>query len=189
MKHRRSSRLNYDDADIEKMFLADGCKINFISREIVESGTRRRVYKTVDYVAQCGHPATIRLGKYLTGQGRVCPACARPRGLRHPAYNPNLTDEERLLNRDTTENINWRNAVYKRDGYTCQVCGDAKGGNLEAHHLNSYTDFPEERYDLSNGITLCKRCHGRFHHAYTYFHNTREQFIEWLGQDNTEVSA
>ena len=188
-KHRHSSALNYDDVDIEQMFAADGCKVNSISREIVESGSRRRVYKTVDYMASCGHPAKIRLMKYLLGQGRVCPMCARPRGLKHHAYNPNLTDKERIINRETVENIRWRNAVYERDDYTCQVCHDKRGGNLEAHHLNSYTDFPEERYDLSNGITLCKSCHGRFHHAYTYYHNTREQFTEWLEHDNTEVSA
>lgn len=188
-KHRRSSRLNYDDADIVSMFEADGCEVYKIDREIKESGTRRRVYKTIFYRASCGHDAEIRFMKYLQGQGRVCPKCARPRGENHFNYNPDLTDEERIGNRDTFDNVKWRTSVYERDAYTCQVCGDSHGGNLEAHHLNSYTDFPEERYDLSNGITLCKSCHGRFHHLYTYRHNTREQFEEWLKHDNTEVSA
>ena len=187
-KHRHSSRLNYDDVDIEKMLEADGCKVKRITREIVETGTRRRVYKLIEYTASCGHETAIRFGKYMTGQGRVCSECARPRRERHHAFNPNLTDEERIANRDTIENIKWRISVYERDNYTCQ-CRDKRGGNLEAHHLNSYTDYPDQRYDLSNGITLCKSCHGRFHHLYTYFHNTREQFMEWLEQDNTEVSA
>ena len=139
------------------------------------------------YVASCGHEATIRLGKYLNGQGRICPRCVRPRGVRHHAYNPELTDEQRIYNRDTNENIIWRKAVYERDGYTCQVCGADKGGDLVAHHLDSYTDFPDKRYDVANGVTLCESCHKRFHHKYTYHHNTREQFEEWLGHDNTEV--
>ena len=189
IKHRRSSVLNYNDDEIVEMFAADGCRVESIGREIVESGTRRRVYKSVQYVASCGHKATIRLGKYLNGQGRICPRCARPRGEKHFAYNPNLTDEQRIANRDTYENILWRTKVYERDGYTCQVCGDSRGGNLVAHHYDSYTDFPEERYDVSNGVTLCDACHKRFHHAFTYFHNTRRQFEKWLEQDNTEVTS
>lgn len=189
IKHRHSSRLNYDDVDIVALFESDGCKVYKIDREIKESGTRRRVYKTVSYRASCGHDATIRFGKYLGGQGRVCSKCARPRGERHFAFNSNLTEEDRIANRDTAENIKWRESVYERDEYTCQVCGDARGGNLEAHHLNSYTDYPDERYDLANGITLCVTCHHAFHRLYTYRHNTREQFEEWLRQDNTEVSA
>lgn len=171
------------------MFASEGCRVESIGREIVESGTRRRVYKTVKYIASCGHEATIRLGKYMTGQGRICPRCVRPRGEKHHAYNPNLTDAQRIANRDTYENILWRTKVYERDGYTCQVCGDNRGGNLIAHHYDSYTDFPEERYDVSNGVTLCETCHKAFHHKFTYFHNTRRQFEKWLEQDNTEVTS
>ena len=77
--------------------------------------------------------------------------------------------------------------MFKRDAFTCQRCHDNRGGNLEAHHLNSYTDFPDERFVLENGITLCRECHKEFHRVYTYRHNTREQFKTWFGQDNTEV--
>lgn len=52
----------------------------------------------------------------------------------------------------------WRNAVFNRDNYTCQDC-QQHGGQLEAHHLKSWAKFPELRYELSNGQTLCKTCH------------------------------
>lgn len=54
----------------------------------------------------------------------------------------------------------WRKAVFERDNYTCQNCGK-KGGhkNLQAHHIKEWTNYPELRYDVSNGQTLCKSCH------------------------------
>lgn len=57
----------------------------------------------------------------------------------------------------------WRKAVFERDNYTCQMCGDRKGGNLNAHHIKPYKDYPDLRYEISNGTTLCKQCHIKIH--------------------------
>ena len=52
----------------------------------------------------------------------------------------------------------WRRQVFQRDNYFCQFCG-IKGTYLEAHHIKSWADYPELRFDLNNGMTLCKECH------------------------------
>jgi 5-methylcytosine-specific restriction endonuclease McrA len=52
----------------------------------------------------------------------------------------------------------WRNAVFARDGYTCQACGQ-KGGRLQAHHIQPFKARPDLRHDLANGQTLCVPCH------------------------------
>lgn len=52
----------------------------------------------------------------------------------------------------------WRESVFTRDNWTCQACSK-KGVYLEAHHLKSWAKFPELRYELSNGQTLCVPCH------------------------------
>lgn len=69
----------------------------------------------------------------------------------------------------------WRQEVYQRDSYTCQDCGDARGGNLHAHHIVHLADLlvglktPEEVlespkvWDISNGVTLCNDCHAKRH--------------------------
>lgn len=57
----------------------------------------------------------------------------------------------------------WRISVYKRDNFTCQYCNDNKANNIEAHHIKSFAKYPNLRYDIDNGITLCKTCHKEIH--------------------------
>lgn len=74
----------------------------------------------------------------------------------------------------------WREAVFARDNWTCQKCGDNSGGNLNAHHIQNFAEVIELRTSIKNGITFCKECHKRFHKIYGRKNNTREQIIEFL---------
>jgi len=56
------------------------------------------------------------------------------------------------------EDRKWRKDVFERDDYTCQECGK-KGGYLQAHHIKGWTEYPDLRRDLNNGVTLCIDCH------------------------------
>lgn len=67
--------------------------------------------------------------------------------------------------RFSKEYKNWRYDVYSRDGFTCQKCGDSKGGNLNAHHIKPFSEYPKLRFKLDNGITLCKPCHKKEHYG------------------------
>jgi len=133
------------------------------------------------YIAQCGHENTIRLDKFLTGQGRKCNKCCKPKGEQHFNYNSLLTDEERIQNRNLYEVIKWRNDVYRRDNFICKKCGSTKGNNLNAHHMSGYNIDKQNRFNIDNGITLCKVCHNDFHKTYGYGNNTKIQFNKWLG--------
>lgn len=53
----------------------------------------------------------------------------------------------------------WREAVFKRDKFTCVWCGNNKSGNLEADHIMAFSLHPELRFAIDNGRTLCKECH------------------------------
>jgi 5-methylcytosine-specific restriction endonuclease McrA len=64
------------------------------------------------------------------------------------------------------EYLAWRNAVLERDGYVCQHCGrqcKKYERGLAAHHIRPYADYPDLRYEVSNGITLCRQCHMSIH--------------------------
>lgn len=81
----------------------------------------------------------------------------------------------------------WRNAVFERDNYTCRMCKDSRGGNLNAHHIVFFSeilnkssiknfddaDECELLWNIDNGITYCKSCHMEFHNenGYDYDNN------------------
>jgi ribosomal protein S27AE len=102
------------------------------------------------------------------------------RGENHPAYNHNLTDEEREYKRYYPDYYEWRRKVFERDKYSCVGCGDSKGGNLIAHHKDGYGWCKERRTDVDNGVTLCESCHKEFHSLYGFRNNTESQYTEWL---------
>ena len=57
----------------------------------------------------------------------------------------------------------WRESVFKRDDYTCVKCGARSGKGqkvyLNADHIKPFSLYPDLRFDLNNGRTLCKPCH------------------------------
>lgn len=51
----------------------------------------------------------------------------------------------------------WRADVFQKDGYKCQSCGTRK--DLQAHHIIPWRKDKSLRYEPSNGMTLCRKCH------------------------------
>jgi hypothetical protein len=79
------------------------------------------------------------------------------RGELNPLWRGGKGTERHRL-RGQKEYIIWRVAVFTRDNYTCQKCG-IMGKHLEAHHIKSWVHYPELRYAIDNGQTLCINCH------------------------------
>jgi hypothetical protein len=74
--------------------------------------------------------------------------------------------------------IRWAQEVKRRDNYACVIC-NRKGIALNSHHLNAWAHFPTERYDVSNGVTLCTFHHEDFHNKYGRGKNTEDEFKEY----------
>lgn len=61
---------------------------------------------------------------------------------------------------DTTYKI-WMKEVKQRDQWQCQLANQDCHGPVEAHHILPWSQFPQSRYNINNGITLCRRHHPR----------------------------
>lgn len=88
--------------------------------------------------------------------------CADKMGFRYSGKeHPNYREDARRKNRGGNHH-KWVNAVISRDKAICQHC-EAHGVELHAHHIKSYKDHPDLRFDVNNGITLCYKCHWALH--------------------------
>lgn len=88
------------------------------------------------------------------------------------------TPKNKLIRRGVEFRL-WREAVFARDNWTCQKYG-TKGGNLHPHHIQNFSQFPELRFAIDNGITLSEKAHKEFHKKYGHKNNTKEQINEFL---------
>jgi len=106
-------------------------------------------------------------GRYLRGEfnmSRLWEKACTPeanakkvhRGTEHPRYKADRTQIK--SSRPRYELTAWRKSVFERDDFTCQKCGQ-HGGKIQAHHIKSYHAFPDLRWELMNGETLCASCH------------------------------
>lgn len=80
-----------------------------------------------------------------------------PRGKDHYWWKGGITPLNHKI-RNSTEYKLWRKAVYKRDNYTCVWCRK-RGIVLNADHIKPFFLYPELRFAIDNGRTLCIDCH------------------------------
>lgn len=81
----------------------------------------------------------------------------------------------------SSEYIRWRKAVYARDKRHCMMCGK-KTHRLNAHHIKRWADYPELRFEVSNGISLCIQ----HHRMVTGKEEQYETLLRSLIQDETQ---
>lgn len=80
----------------------------------------------------------------------------RQRGDKSHLWKGGKTSSAMIL-RTSAEYADWRMSVFSRDGFRCAICGSR--GQIHAHHKKSFSEYPELRLDVNNGITVCHKCH------------------------------
>ena len=145
-------------------------------------------YGPVEKVCQvCGKKFTIRRYFEKKGWGKYCSKkCMgvaqglRQQGINNPRYKDGRTPENVKI-RKSIEGRLWREAVFARDNYTCQKCGQ-HGWHLNAHHIKDFAEFIELRTSIKNGITFCKNCHDEFHRLFGRKKNSELQIRKFLSE-------
>lgn len=100
-------------------------------------------------------------------------------GPNHPNYNKNISDDQRITDRRYHKIKQWSKSVKERDLYVCKACNIHQ--NVIAHHIFSYMAYPDKRYDLDNGVTLCKKCHSNFHKLFGLINDDEQlSYFIWL---------
>lgn len=132
---------------------------------------------------ECGTEKSVRAQHLISKVSLSCGCYMRDMkksitGDKHPNWNPDLTEEERLRHREP-EQSKWSLEIKRKYGFTCVVCGLSRANQMVSHHLDGYSKNKELRTDLDNGVCLCEDCHKQFHKEYGYKNNTRQQFYEW----------
>lgn len=133
----------------------------------------------------CNKPILRRKSRLEIRKNPICSKECRKILLHRLFYDKTISEEQRETDRNyRPENRIFINSVLERDNYTCKIC-NRKSIELQVHHLNGYNWDIENRYNINNGITLCKECHKDFHKQYGRGNNTKEQFIEYANQSGS----
>lgn len=139
--------------------------------------------------AQCNESITKKRGQYNANENKrffcsnECYDLWRHINLaKENAYcykqpEDRITPKNKAL-RETFEGREWKKSCKFRDNFMCIICGSNE--ILQIHHIKSFTRFPELRFDIDNGATLCKKHHTEFHRKYGLKKFTSDDFYEFL---------
>lgn len=135
------------------------CNVSFSVRwSLAKAVSCSRSCATKYVINTKGHPLKGKPVSAYTRE-RMRQAKVGIRGENHWNYRGGKgTIRHRLMGQD--EYIQWRKAIFQRDNYTCLWCGvSGNKAYLHADHIKPWAKYPELRYDVTNGRTLCIDCH------------------------------
>ncbi|NBQ69324.1 MAG: hypothetical protein EBU46_11050 [Nitrosomonadaceae bacterium] len=103
--------------------------------------------------------SAAHMGKIFSTETRAKMSVAKKGkyfGKNNPAWKGGITPVNRRIRGSSAFRL-WKKAVLTRDHHTCVVCGSKD--HLHADHIQPFALFPELRFELTNGRTLCVVCH------------------------------
>lgn len=149
-------------------------KMSEAHKKLWASGKRIRTWKLSDEAREnirIGHVGinTWMSGRKLSADTRKKISIANS-GSKSSFWRGGVTKENVLI-RSSAKYKQWRLSVFERDNFTCVTCG--ANGYIEADHIKPFAYFPELRFDINNGRTLCKPCHKN---TDTYLHKAVKKY-------------
>lgn len=113
----------------------------------------------------------------MTPERRAITSChTRSAKIEIEQYSGHITPLNTLIRQSELGKL-WKKQVLYRANYKCQLCASKE--LLCCHHLNSFDTHAEQRFDVDNGVCLCRNCHAAFHKQHGKGKNTIEQFEQF----------
>ena len=81
-------------------------------------------------------------------------------------------------NYDDPEYKRFRQDDLKRDKGRCRMPHCKSRRNLHVHHIKTWANAFYMRYDVYNGITLCKKCHEEVTGRESHYENLFRDIID-----------
>lgn len=126
---------------------------------IFSEETKRKIAnKLVGNKNTLGHKHSEKTKKKMSEIKKGKPLL-KMRGKNHPRW---IKDRSKVKGYDERNNPaykEWAKQIKKRDNNSCRLKTQECSGYNIVHHILNWSKYPEDRYKLNNGITLCQ-----FHH-------------------------
>lgn len=138
-----------------------GKKLSLMNASMCISCVRKKLVGVLHPNYKGGKPKCLDCGIIISRSANYCRRHVLA-GSRSPKYIKNREN----LRRDEKKHLDgryreWMKAVKNRDGWKCKIANDSCSGRLEAHHILPWKSYPELRYEVNNGISLCCAHHPR----------------------------
>lgn len=179
-RHTDTTKMKMSKSKRGKSNGRDGAK----HTEETKSKMRAAAHARKEKYGYIVHPETIiksalaRLGTRMSEETKRKKSISQ-KGVRGSNWRGGKTDESKII-RGGYKYRNWRTSVFERDNYTCVICNQ-RGKKLNADHIKPFCAFPELRFDINNGRTLCHHCHKQ---TDTYGSNAKK----WINEFESLIS-
>jgi len=132
---------------------------NTIRNRLNGIGIKTRQFKGIHF-----SPGTeFKKGIHYSSSTEWVKGDVRLSGDNHHSWKGGITPVNAKI-RNGQEHKDWANNVYKRDNFTCRRCGlHCTERDIIAHHIKPFADYLDLRFEIDNGITLCRSCHLKEH--------------------------
>lgn len=113
---------------------------------------------------ECGETNSVSFAQLKNGNTRSC-GCLSASMWQQYRESLGLDPLQPMSSEDSSQRAKFipvAKETYKRDDYSCVWCSKTYC-RINAHHLDTWSQCPEKRFDKDNLVTLCDECHLKVH--------------------------